>query len=44
MIAFGIALREIGEESGVLDSAFGRGHDADHRPMHMGDVRISAVH
>src|SRR5437762_2447105 len=43
MIAFGIFLREVGEESGVLHPAFGRGHDADHRSMHMGDVRIGAV-
>src|SRR3977135_471545 len=40
MIAFGVFLREVGEESRVLDPAFGRGHDADPRPMHMGDVRI----
>src|SRR3989475_1726376 len=44
MIAFGVALREVGEESGVLHPAFGRGHDADDRSMHMGDVRIGAVH
>src|SRR2546429_6027171 len=44
MIAFGIFLREVGEESGVLHPAFGRGHDADDRSMHMGDVRIGAVH
>src|SRR5882672_3236049 len=44
MVAFGIALREIGEESGLLHAAFGRGHDADHGPMHMGDVRIGTVH
>src|SRR5437667_350292 len=28
----------------VLHPAFGRGHDADDRSMHMGDVRIGAVH
>src|SRR6266852_1457720 len=44
MMAFGIALREIGEESGVLHPAVRRGHDTDHRPMHMGDVRIGTVH
>src|SRR3989449_6985566 len=42
MIAFGVALREVGEESGVLHPAFGRGHDADDRSMHVGDVRIGA--
>src|SRR5882762_9532424 len=44
MTACGIALREVGKESGVLHPAFGRGHDADHRPMHVGDIRVSAVH
>src|SRR5439155_25985542 len=31
MIAGGTELREIGEESGALHPALGRGHDADHR-------------
>src|SRR6266480_2763130 len=44
MMAFGIALREVGQESGVLHPALGRGHDADHRSMHVGDVRIGTVH
>src|SRR5439155_7327301 len=44
MIALGIALREVGEKSGVLHAALGRGHDADDGSVHMGDVRIGTVH
>src|SRR6267143_6106820 len=44
MLAFGIVLREIGEESGVLHPALRRGHDTDHGAMHVGDVRIGTVH
>src|SRR3989441_534900 len=44
MVAFGILLRKVGEEARVLDPSFGRGHDAHHRAMHMGDVRVGAVH
>src|SRR5439155_19668283 len=39
-MAVGILLREVRQEARVLDAALGRRDDANHRAMHVCDVRV----